>query len=93
MVVLDAAGGRVLDWASRVKKGPARDLLCVEATAPAASVFKIVTGAAPAETAGSTPKHANATRGARAALLRKILDHPKRDRWCATLGEAMGRSL
>ena len=55
VVVLDAAGGRVLVWASHVEKGPARDL-CVEATAPAASVFKIVTGAALVETAGLNPE-------------------------------------
>ena len=54
VVVLDLSEGKVLVWASHVQRGPARDL-CVESTAPAASVFKIVTAAALVETAGVPP--------------------------------------
>src|SRR5262249_45764278 len=43
VVVMDVETGKVLVYASHVEKGPKRDL-AVEATAPAASVFKIVTG-------------------------------------------------
>lgn len=93
VVVLDTAGGRVLVWASHVEKGPARDL-CVEATAPAASVFKIVTGSALVETAGLTPDSRQCYAGGESRITASdLLDDPKRDRWCATLGEAMGRSL
>jgi cell division protein FtsI/penicillin-binding protein 2 len=93
VVVLDTAGGRVLAWASHVEKGPARDL-CVEATAPAASVFKIVTGAALVETAGLTPDARQCYSGGESRINpADLVDDPKRDRWCATLGEAMGRSL
>jgi penicillin-binding protein A len=93
VVLLDTAGGRVLVWASHVEKGPARDL-CVEATAPAASVFKIVTGSALIETAGLTPDARQCYAGGESRITALDLsDDPKRDRWCATLGEAMGRSL
>src|SRR5882724_7350842 len=93
VVVLDTSGGRVLTWASHVEKGRPRDL-CAEATAPAASVFKIVTGAALVETAGIAPDTRQCYSGGESRLTAQdLVDDPKRDRWCATLGEAMGRSL
>src|SRR5450432_3258948 len=93
VVLLDTAGGRVLVWASHVEKGPARDL-CVEATAPAASVFKIVTGSALIETAGLTPDARQCYAGGESRITAlDLTDDPRRDHWCATLGEAMGRSL
>jgi cell division protein FtsI/penicillin-binding protein 2 len=93
VVVLDTSGGRVLVWASHVQKGPARDL-CLEATAPAASVFKIVTGAALVETAGLTPEARQCYAGGESRITAlDLVEDPKRDRWCATLAEAMGRSL
>jgi cell division protein FtsI/penicillin-binding protein 2 len=93
VVVLETAGARVLAWASHVEKGPARDL-CIEATAPAASVFKIVTGAALVETAGVPPDVKQCYSGGESRITAlDLVDDPKRDRWCATLGEAMGRSL
>src|ERR1019366_1776719 len=50
IVLMDVATGKVLVYASHVEKGPPRDL-CAEATAPSASVFKIVTAAALVEDA------------------------------------------
>jgi cell division protein FtsI/penicillin-binding protein 2 len=93
VVVLETAGARVLAWASHVEKGPARDL-CVEASAPAASVFKIVTGAALVETAGLPPDVRQCYSGGESRITPlDLVEDPRRDRWCATLGEAMGRSL
>src|SRR5262245_22163840 len=93
VVVLETAGARVLTWASHVEKGPARDL-CIEASAPAASVFKIVTGAALVETAGVPPDVRQCYSGGESRITPlDLVEDPKRDRWCATLGEAMGRSL
>jgi penicillin-binding protein A len=93
VVVLDTTGGRVLAWASHVEKGPARDL-CLEATAPAASVFKIITGAALVETAGLGPDSRQCYSGGESRINAvDLVDDPKRDRWCATLAEAMGRSI
>jgi len=93
VVVLDTSGGRVLAWVNHIEKGPARDL-CVEATAPAASVFKIVTGAALVETAGLAPDARQCYSGGESRITAlDLVDDPRRDRWCATLGEAMGRSI
>jgi len=93
VVVLDTATGRTLVWASHVEKGPYRDL-CIEATAPAASVFKIVTGAALLETAGLSPEARQCYSGGETRINPiDLVDDRRRDRWCATLGEAMGRSL
>src|SRR5205814_1574620 len=89
----DTTGGRVLVWANHVEKGPPRDL-CVEATAPAASVFKIVTGAALVETAGLTADVRQCYSGGESRInAADLADDPKRDRSCATLGEAMGHSI
>jgi cell division protein FtsI/penicillin-binding protein 2 len=93
VVVLETSGGRVLAWANHVEKGPSRDL-CLEATAPAASVFKIVTGAALVETAGLMPETRQCYSGGESRITPvDLIDDPKRDRWCSTLGEAMGRSI
>lgn len=93
LVLTETATGRVLVWASHVEKGPARDL-CVEANAPAASVFKIVTSAALVEHAQATPETRQCYSGGENRIVAAdLVDDPKRDRWCATLSEAMGRSI
>ncbi|HMJ56180.1 MAG TPA: penicillin-binding transpeptidase domain-containing protein [Polyangiaceae bacterium] len=93
VVVLDLSEGKVLVWASHVQQGPLRDL-CVESTAPAASIFKIVTAAALVETAGVPPDIRQCYSGGESRITSNdLVDDPKRDRWCATLGEAMGRSI
>jgi cell division protein FtsI/penicillin-binding protein 2 len=93
VVVLDLSDGKVLVWGSHVEHGPLRDL-CVESTAPAASVFKIVTAAALVETAGVPPDIRQCYSGGESRITSlDLVDDPKRDRWCATLGEAMGHSV
>jgi membrane peptidoglycan carboxypeptidase len=93
VVLMDVATGKVLVYASHVEKGPARDL-CVEATAPAASVFKIVTASSLVEHAGLTADHRECYSGGEQRLTEKdLVSDPKRDRWCTTLAGAMGRSI
>lgn len=93
IVLMDTTTGHVLVYASHLESGPARDL-CAEATAPAASVFKIVTGAALVESAGLTPETKQCYNGGEQRILPSDLeDDPQRDRWCVTLGGAMGRSV
>jgi cell division protein FtsI/penicillin-binding protein 2 len=93
VVLLEVNSGRVLAYASHIDDGPQRDL-CAEASAPSASLFKIVTAAALIEDAHLGP----ATRecysgGARRIVSADLVDDPAKDRWCATLAGAMGRSL
>ncbi len=93
IVLMDVETGKILVYASHIEKGPPRDL-CVEATAPAASVFKIVTGSALVETAGLTPEQKECYSGGEHSLVeRDLVRDPKRDRWCTTLSGAMGRSI
>lgn len=93
VVLMDVETGNVLVYASHVEKGPPRDL-AVEATAPAASVFKVVTGSSLVENAGLTPDRKECFSGGEQRILEQDLQRdPKRDRWCTTLSGAMGRSL
>ncbi len=93
IVLMDVSSGKILVYASHLEKGPARDL-CVEATAPAASVFKVITATALVETAGLGPEERECYSGGEQRILEKDLEpNPRRDKWCATLAGAMGRSI
>lgn len=93
VVLMDVATGRLLVYASHVDHGPLRDL-CAEATAPSASVFKIVTSAALIEDAHLGPDTRKCySGGAQRVTLADLVDDPARDRWCATLAGALGRSI
>jgi peptidoglycan glycosyltransferase len=93
VVLMDSATGRMLVYASHLDKGPARDL-CAEATAPSASVFKIVTAAALIEDAHLEPDTKQCYSGGESRINSiDLIDDPQRDRWCTTLAGAMGRSI
>jgi len=93
VVLMDVATGRLLVYASHVDDGPLRDL-CAEATAPSASVFKIVTSAALIEDAHLGPDTRKCYWGGEQRItLADLVDDPARDRWCATLAGALGRSI
>jgi peptidoglycan glycosyltransferase len=93
IVMTDPATGNVLVYASRAESGPLRDG-CAEATAPAASVFKIITGSALVQDAGLTPDTRECYSGGEHEISQLDLEeNPQRDRWCVTLAGAMGRSV
>jgi cell division protein FtsI/penicillin-binding protein 2 len=93
IVLMDVATGKVLVYASHVEKGPPRDL-CAEASAPSASVFKIVTAAALVEDAHLGPDTKQCYSGGEQRInTPDLVDDPQRDRWCTTLAGAMGRSI
>lgn len=93
VVLMDVATGKLLVYASHVEKGPARDL-CAEATAPSASVFKVVTAAALVEDAHLGPDTKQCYSGGEQRInSADLIDDPQRDRWCTTLAGAMGRSI
>jgi cell division protein FtsI/penicillin-binding protein 2 len=94
IVMVDPATGAVLAYASRLESGPPRDL-CTEATAPAASVFKVVTGAALVQEASLTPdtRECYAGGGEQRLVASDLEESEARDKWCVTLGGAMGRSV
>lgn len=93
VVMMDVETGKVIVYASHVEAGPKRDL-AVEASAPAASVFKIVTGASLVENAGATPEQKECySGGAHRIVASDLVPDRRRDRWCTTLAGAMGRSI
>ncbi len=92
VVVTDVKTGNVLVWASYVDEGAMHDV-AGEATAPSASVFKVVTGTALVE-AGLTPLTKQCYSGGEHSIkATDMVDDKKRDKYCATLSQAMGRSL
>lgn len=93
VVLLDVKTGATKVYASYINQGPSFDFNA-RAEAPAASVFKIVTGAALVELAGLSAETEQCYHGGRSSISRSELeDDPERDKWCASLATAMGRSL
>jgi cell division protein FtsI/penicillin-binding protein 2 len=91
IVMMDPDTGAILAYASRGEH--TRDL-AVEATAPSASVFKLVTASALVEKDGATPQTRECfPRSAEQRVLASdLVNDPLRDKWCMTLATAMGKS-
>ena len=93
VVMMEVKTGRVLAYASYVNEGEKFDVN-LRAEAPAASIFKVVTGAALVEQAGLNSETEQCYRGGKSRIEPdELQEDPRRDKWCATLGIAMGRSL
>jgi cell division protein FtsI/penicillin-binding protein 2 len=92
IVMTDVKTGKVLVWASVVEDGPMRDI-AAEATAPTASVFKIITATALVEEGLGPNTRQCYSGGEHAIKASDMVDDKKRDKWCATMTQAMGRSL
>jgi penicillin-binding protein A len=93
VVLMEPSTGKILAYASYVNEGPKFDVNA-RAEAPAASVFKIITSSALIEKAGLNAKTEQCYHGGRSRVMPdELVDNPKRDKWCATLAMALGRSL
>jgi cell division protein FtsI/penicillin-binding protein 2 len=93
VVMLEAQTGKALVYASHVEKGAAFDVN-LKAEAPAASVFKVVTGAALVEQAGLNAKTEQCYNGGKSRIeAEELVEDPRRDKWCASMASAMGRSI
>ena len=91
-VLLEPASGRVLAMAEHSQREPASRGLSLQARAPAASVFKIVTSAALLQR-GFDPEAEVCYHGGRHRVQRNNLaDDPRRDRTCLSLASALGKS-
>ncbi|MBI5518175.1 MAG: penicillin-binding protein [Deltaproteobacteria bacterium] len=95
VVVLDTDTGRVLVWASRGGEPGARagQELPRLPVAPAASVFKIVTTSALLAHGLAEDSVTCYSGGFHRLLARDLVSDPRRDRDCATLGEAFANSI
>jgi cell division protein FtsI/penicillin-binding protein 2 len=92
IVMTDVKTGRVLVWANYSEEAPLHDIAS-ESFAPSASVFKIVTGSALIEN-GLTPATRECYRGGKSRIEDADFQRDEqRDKWCATMSDAMGRSL
>ena len=92
IVMTDVKTGKVLVWASFVMDGSMHDVAS-EATAPSASVFKVVTGSALIE-AGLPATYKQCYSGGEHTIKASdLVENKRRDKWCATMGQAMGRSI
>ncbi len=93
VVLMDTRTGRVLVYANYLDGKPTRDLAAV-ADAPSASLFKIITGTALVAEAHHTPSDETCYSGGAHRITETDLQpDPKRDKYCASLSSAMGRSL
>ncbi len=93
VVLMNIKNGDVLVYASRVNGSPPFDVN-VRAEAPAASIFKLVTAAALLEQPGIDAETEQCYRGGQSRIVAdELRDDPARDRWCANLSMAMGRSI
>lgn len=92
IVVTDVKTGKVLVWASHSEEGAPHDV-AAEASAPSASVFKVVTSTALLE-AGVTPNTRECYLGGEHGVQESdLVYNKKRDKYCATMSQALGRSL
>jgi cell division protein FtsI/penicillin-binding protein 2 len=92
-VLMEVKTGRILAYSSYVNEGAPFDVN-IRAQAPAASVFKVVTGSALIERANLNADTKQCYHGGRSRISsNELREDPAKDKWCATLGEAMGRSL
>lgn len=93
LVALEPSTGRVLAYVSHDADGSTAIDRALDASAPAASVFKVITGAALLE-AGVSPDERVCYRGGGSSISLSHLDFDAaRDTTCATLSEALGRSI
>jgi cell division protein FtsI/penicillin-binding protein 2 len=91
---MDVRSGELLVYASQVREGTPFDVN-VRAEAPAASIFKIITAASLLETPTLNARSEQCYRGGGQSRIRAadLLEDPRRDHVCASLGSALGRSL
>lgn len=93
LVAIEPSTGRVLAYVSHSSAEPDHADMARDATAPAASVFKIITASALLE-AGVTPGTEVCYHGGASSISLSLLTpDPAHDSACASLSMALGRSL
>src|SRR5690606_6733637 len=93
--MIDATTGEVLAMSSFQRDDPQAANLNLQATFPAASVFKVVTATAAVDKAGVTPNHKIKYNGGAYTLYKKNVLSDKVTRWTnvITLRDAFARSI
>jgi cell division protein FtsI/penicillin-binding protein 2 len=91
-VLLEPSTGRVLAMAEHSQREPGKRGLSLEARAPAASVFKIVTSAALLHRGFEPGAEVCFHGGQHRVMPANLNDDPRRDRRCLSLSSALGKS-
>jgi peptidoglycan glycosyltransferase len=92
-VAIEPATGRVLAYVSHSSANPEAGDLVRDASAPSASIFKLVTAAALVDAAVLPDTRVCYGGGLKRLALADLLDNPARDRTCATLEQAIAGSI
>ena len=93
LVAIEPRTGRVLAYVGyEAGKGDSVEVV-TDPAPPAASVFKIITASALLDAGVKSSTSVCYGGGMRDLRLADLVDSPKRDRWCATLAEALGYSI
>lgn len=93
VVAMEPSTGKLLAYVSHSSRAPNGPDRVLDASAPAASVFKVVTATALLQ-AGVTPTRSVCYHGGASALsLSELVDNPRRDTACASLTGALGYSI
>lgn len=93
VVAIEPTTGRVLAYVGyEAGKGVNPDVV-TDSSPPAASVFKIVTASALLDAGVKSSTSVCYGGGMRGLVQADLVDSPKRDRWCATLADALGYSI
>ena len=93
LVAIDPKTGQVLAYVGyEAGKGDSSGVV-TDPGPPAASVFKIVTASALLDAGVKSSTSVCYGGGMRGLVQADLIDSPKRDRWCATLADALGYSI
>ncbi|MBW1904912.1 MAG: penicillin-binding protein [Deltaproteobacteria bacterium] len=93
LVAIEPKTGRVLAYVGyEAGKGDSAQVV-TDPAPPAASVFKIVTASALLDAGVKSTTSVCYGGGMRGLVAADLVDSPKRDRWCATMADALGYSI
>lgn len=92
-VAIEPKTGRVLAYVGYEAGKGESFAVVTDPSPPAASVFKIVTASALLDGGVTSSTSVCYGGGTRALVQADLVDNPQRDRWCATLADAMGYSI
>lgn len=93
MAAIEPSTGRMLGYVGYSRETPAAPDPVRDASPPAASVFKLITASALVDAGVSTSARTCFNGGGSRIDKVHLQDDPKRERSCATLDEALGKSL
>lgn len=93
LVAIEPKTGRVLAYVGYEAGRGHSPQVVTDPSPPAASVFKIVTASALLDAGVKSSTSVCYGGGMRGLSKADLIDSPKRDRWCATLADALGYSI